>query len=74
MVERGSFHNLPEVVKLELCTNPLLSYIDPQAFRSVRTAPMHFGTAHRPPPHPANSTSVYCFFCINLPQPPSSPQ
>lgn len=38
MVERGSFHNMPEVVKLELCTNPLLSYIDPQAFRSVRPA------------------------------------
>lgn len=36
MVERGSFHNLPEIVKLELCTNPLLSYVDPQAFRWVR--------------------------------------
>lgn len=36
MVERGSFHNLPEVVKLELCSNPLLSYVDPQAFRLVR--------------------------------------
>lgn len=35
MVERGSFHNLPEVVKLELCSNPLLSYVDPQAFRLV---------------------------------------
>lgn len=35
MVERGSFHNLPEVVKLELCINPLLSYVDPQAFRLV---------------------------------------
>lgn len=33
MVERAAFQNLPEIVKLELCNNPRLSYIDPQAFR-----------------------------------------
>lgn len=36
MVERGAFQNLPEMVKLELCNNPQLSYVDPQAFRFVR--------------------------------------
>lgn len=36
MVERGAFQNLPEIVKLELCNNPQLSYVDPQAFRCVR--------------------------------------
>lgn len=35
MVERGAFQNLPEMVKLELCNNPQLSYVDPQAFRFV---------------------------------------
>lgn len=33
MVERAAFHNLPEMAKLEMCNNPQLSYIDPQAFR-----------------------------------------
>lgn len=33
MVERAAFHNLPEIAKLEICNNPQLSYIDPQAFR-----------------------------------------
>lgn len=33
MVERAAFQNLPEIVKLELCNNPQLSYMDPQAFR-----------------------------------------
>lgn len=33
MVERAAFQNLPELVKLELCNSPRLSYIDPQAFR-----------------------------------------
>lgn len=36
MVERGAFQNLPEMVKLELCNNPQLSYVDPQAFRFLR--------------------------------------
>ena len=35
MVERAAFHNLPELAKLELCSNPHLSYIDPQAFRCL---------------------------------------
>lgn len=35
MVERAAFHNLPELAKLELCSNPRLSYIDPQAFRCL---------------------------------------
>lgn len=38
MVERGAFQNIPEIVKLELCNNPQLSYVDPQAFRCVRPA------------------------------------
>lgn len=33
MVEQTAFQNLPEIVKLELCNNPQLSYIHPQAFR-----------------------------------------
>lgn len=33
MVERAAFHNLPEIAKVEICNNPQLSYIDPQAFR-----------------------------------------
>lgn len=33
MVEQAAFQNLPEIGKLELCNNPRLSYIDPQAFR-----------------------------------------
>lgn len=33
MVERAAFQNLPELAKLELCNNPHLSYMDPQAFR-----------------------------------------
>lgn len=33
MVEREAFQNLPELVKLELSSNPRLSYVDPQAFR-----------------------------------------
>ncbi len=35
MVEREAFQNLPEMAKLELCNNPQLSYIDPQAFRCL---------------------------------------
>ncbi|XP_047221792.1 leucine-rich repeat neuronal protein 1 isoform X4 [Girardinichthys multiradiatus] len=35
MVERAAFQNLPEITKLELCNNPRLSYIDPQAFRDL---------------------------------------
>nr|XP_046251648.1 leucine-rich repeat neuronal protein 1 [Scatophagus argus] len=44
MVERAAFHNLPEIAKLEMCTNPRLSYIDPQAFSelsSLRTLLLH---------------------------------
>lgn len=32
-VERASFQNLPEMVKLELYSNPRLAYIDPHTFR-----------------------------------------
>uniref|UniRef100_A0A673ACD6 Si:ch211-180f4.1 n=1 Tax=Sphaeramia orbicularis TaxID=375764 RepID=A0A673ACD6_9TELE len=44
MVERAAFQNLPEIAKLELCNNPRLSYIDPQAFSdlsSLRTLLLH---------------------------------
>lgn len=33
IVERAAFQDLPELTKLDLCNNPRLSYIDPQAFR-----------------------------------------
>lgn len=41
MVERAAFHNLPEMVKLELCNNPRLSYMDPQAFRCAFAQMLH---------------------------------
>lgn len=59
MVEKGSFHNLPEVVKLELCSNPLLSYIDPQTFRSVRH-PRCIGTS-------LTHTNIFSLFAHPLP-------
>lgn len=45
MVERAAFQNLPEIAKLELCNNPRLSYVDPQAFRCLsvsETCPCSF--------------------------------
>ncbi|XP_037336517.2 leucine-rich repeat neuronal protein 1 [Pungitius pungitius] len=44
MVERAAFKNLPEIVKLEICSNKKLSYIDPKAFSelsSLRTLLLH---------------------------------
>lgn len=35
IVERFAFQNLPDMVKLELNSNPQLSYIHPQAFRCL---------------------------------------
>lgn len=62
MVERGSFHNLPEVVKLELCTNPLLSYVDPQAFRLVR--PTHCTWTPPTVSAPITPRAHRIFFCV----------
>ncbi|KAJ4922931.1 hypothetical protein JOQ06_022599 [Pogonophryne albipinna] len=44
IVERAAFQNIPEIAKLEICSNPKLSYIDPQAFSalsSLRTLLLH---------------------------------
>lgn len=39
IVERFAFQNLPDMVKLELNSNPQLSYIHPQAFRWLSVCP-----------------------------------
>jgi len=70
MVERAAFQNLPEIAKVELYNNPRLSYMDPQAFRSVIPAfhsgmfvfPSSFrGVASGACSHVVSACSSFCY-------------